>query len=203
MRHSAACPDSGHDMLADVSTGRMSHLRWPLVVSAVIVILAGGLWYAKFRERADASAVQNHLASHYPGSTIGCSELKANGSLWACAVVYRAESICLAVSVSSLGKISPGNLNARRCTAPGLTAMVPAKPDQDAVAADVTRIVGGSGQFICARAPNSHARWACARSSGATAQCMLVRVVPWTPIHANNGGGRCSKIGRLRASVQF
>ena len=74
--------------------GMLALMRWPVAISLVIVLLAGGLWYAKLRQRADAATVQDHIALQNPGSTIGCSELKANGSLWACAVVYPAESVC-------------------------------------------------------------------------------------------------------------
>jgi hypothetical protein len=178
-------------------------MRWPLAVSLVIVLVAGALWYVKLRERADAATVQDHIALKYPGSTIGCNELKANGSLWGCAVVYPAESICLAVGVSYSGHISPGTVNASRCVLPELRRMLPDGPDPDAVAADVTRIVGGDGQFTCAKEPNSTAHWACARPTAAGTQCMVVRVAPWTPMRPNDGGDRCSKLPALRAKVPF
>ena len=178
-------------------------MRWPLAVSAVIVLLAGGLWYGKLRERADAATVQDHLALRYPGSTIGCSEIKANGSLWGCAVVYPAESICLAVSVSVSGHISQGNVSPRRCIEPALKAMLPAGPDAEAVAADVTRIVGGDTRFTCTKVPSSTAHWACARPTSGPTECVYTRVVPWVPITTDNGGDRCSKLPALRATVPF
>jgi hypothetical protein len=178
-------------------------MRWPLVVSLVIVLLAGGLWYGKLRERADAATVQNHVAVHYPGSTVGCVEIKANASLWGCGVVYRAESICLAVAVSATGDVSPGKLSARRCVVPGLRRMLPAKVEAGAVAADVGRIKRGPGSFVCAQAPNSQSHWACARQSAGEHQCVVVRVVPWVPLRPDDGGGRCRKIPSLRAAVPF
>jgi hypothetical protein len=175
-------------------------MRWPLAVSLVIVLVAGAFWYVKLRERADAATVQDHVALKYPGSKIGCSELKANGSLWGCAVVYPAESICLAVGVSYSGHISQGTVNASRCVDPALRHMLPDGADPDAVAADVTRIVGGDGLFTCAKVPNSSAHWACARPTGAGTQCIFVRVAP---LRANEAGDRCSKLPALRAKVPF
>lgn len=178
-------------------------MKWPVAISLVIVLLAGGLWYAKLRQRADAATVQDHVALRNPGSTIGCGELKANGSLWACAVVYPAESECVVVGVSVTGHVASGTPNPRRCDLPALEKMLPTTVDAEAVAADVTRHVGGDTRFTCAKVPGSSAQWACARATAGATECVFIRLVRWTAIRPNDGGDRCSKLPALRATVPF
>ncbi len=178
-------------------------MRWPVAISLVIVLLAGGLWYAKLRQRADAATVQDHIALRNPGSTIGCSELKSNGSLWACAVVYPAESVCVVVGVSVSGHVAAGNPNPTRCQLPALEGMLPTAVDAEAVAGDVTRIVGGDMRFTCAKVPGSSTHWACARATAGATECVFIRLVRWTAIRPNDGGTRCSKLPALRATVPF
>ena len=176
-------------------------LGYPLGISLAIILIAGMIWYAEFRPRAEANDVQQHVALSHPGSTIGCASQAANGSKWACAVVYEAESACISVAVSPLGRVSGGRETNDRCTAPALTAMLPETIDRTAVAADVTRIVGGSGAFVCAKVRGNSSRWACARSAGTGSDCRSVRIVPWTPLKPKADPKLCKTIPTLRATV--
>ncbi len=81
--------------------------------------------------------------------------------------------------------------------------MLPTGVDAEAVAADVTRNVGGDTRFTCAKVPGSSAHWACARATAGATECVLVRLVRWTAIRPNDGGDRCSKLPALRATVPF
>ena len=81
--------------------------------------------------------------------------------------------------------------------------MLPSGVDAEAVAADVTRKVGGDTRFTCAKVPGSSAHWACARATAGATECVLVRLVRWTAIRPSPGGNRCSKLPALRATVPF
>ncbi len=178
---------------------RWAELRYPLLVSLAILILAGVFWYVQFRPRADASDIQQHVALVHPGSTIGCSQDSANGSKWTCAVVYRAESTCLTVSVSPLGRVSPGRLTTGRCATPVFTGMLPKPVTRDLVAADVLRHAGKGTAYTCAKIGGSGVRWACARELKGTIDCRTLRVVPWTPIHLHPGAAVCKSVPYLRS----
>ena len=175
-------------------------LRAPLLVSLAIVIAAVALWYIWFHQRTDAQTVQDHVALKNPGSTIGCVESLANGSQWQCAIVFTAESDCLSVSVSVLGRISAGRSTPARCAMPALRRMLPDHVTRDMVSADVTRIVGGP-PFLCAGTKRNSSRWGCARSTTSHTDCVMVRVAPWTRFRPKNEPKLCSTIPYLRQVV--
>jgi hypothetical protein len=184
-----------------VETGSTNPWRWPLLVAAVIVLLAAALWYGKLRPRASAAEVQQTVGLNHPGAVVGCVPVKSNGSLWGCAVVYRAESECLAVAVSLTGKIDPGGPSQHHCSTPQLLHLLPHSIAAKAVAFDVTRAVGGRGAgFTCARMGHGTVRWACARSVPAQ-RCVLVKVVRWRPLKLTDGGPACGKVPQLRMAV--
>ncbi len=178
----------------------VTELQWPLLVSLAIVLVAAAIWYAQFHQRADAATVQDSLGLRNPGSTIGCTELAANGSHWVCAIVHQAESDCYSVSVSTFGRVSAGRPAPDRCGTPPLERMLPTTITRTMVAADVTRIVGGS-PFICAAVGKHSSRWACARATPTSVECQVVRVVPWAGLRPKPGGNVCRSAPYLRATV--
>ena len=184
---------------AVVGSGSPNAWRWPLLVTALIVLLAGALWYGKFRPRASAAEVEHTVGLSHPGSVVGCVPIKTNGSLWGCAVVYRAEAVCVAVAVSLTGQIDPGGPSQHHCSTPQLLHLLPRSIAAKAVAVDVTRTLGGGPGFTCARAGHGTVRWACARAVP-TARCVLVKLQRWRPLKVSDGGTAC-KIPALRLAV--
>jgi ABC-type transporter Mla MlaB component len=83
-------------------------LRAPLLVSLAIILAATAVWFVEFHQRVDAATVQNAVALKNPGTTVGCVATSANGSQWECAVVRRADSNCVSLSASVLGRVSVG-----------------------------------------------------------------------------------------------
>jgi hypothetical protein len=171
---------------------------------AVAIAVAGAAyWFIRLHTRADAATVQRRVAQQYPGSQVGCLALQGNGSAWTCAVTYRAESACVAVSVSALGAVKSKTAPRHRCDTPQLNQRIPTATTTG-VAADVTRIVGGTGRFSCATGISKGAtvgsvsHWACLRGT----DCRLLRVAPWTAFKLNNGAQRCRKVPALRHSTR-
>jgi hypothetical protein len=168
-----------------------------VVLLAVAVVLAGaGYWAVKVRERASAATVLAHVRDANPGASVGCAELRGNGSVWACAAVYRAEYLCELAKVSLTGSISL-NPERRRCAKVAqLAAMVPARPTPEAVAADATLAAPGK-RFTCVQPGGGTSRWLCARPAGGVPDCRIVRLLPWQPLKLEPGGVRCLKFPAL------
>jgi hypothetical protein len=175
----------------------LAELRTPILISVAVVVLGIGVWVAQYRERADAATVQQHVALTHPGSTIACVAQAANGSRWDCAIVYRAESACLTVSVSRLGSVGEGRSVSDRCKDPALVGMLPRHVTPAAVAGDVDRILATSG-FTCAKVAKSSSRWACERAVGAQSECRTVRVVRWVPLRPRVDAKLCRHVPALR-----
>jgi hypothetical protein len=173
----------------------------PLIVSLVVVLVGGGYWAVKIRDRADAAAIQRSVAGDYPGAHVTCSGLSSNGATWVCAVVYRAESECVAAKVSVTGAIS-SKLGHDRCkSVPQLTALVP-DPTPAAVAADVARLGSSGGPaLVCARVPSTKTRWACLPQHQPTGTCSVLRVVPWLPWKVHTTSRICAQIPALRQAA--
>jgi hypothetical protein len=162
----------------------------PILITLLVLVGAGGYWFAKVRERAGASAVTSHVVSAYPGSHVSCVEMKSNGSSWDCAAVYRVEALCVHASVSVMGSISSGLGKHHRCaTQPQLEHLAPS-PTAAGVAADVTRIAKG-GAFTCIQPGSGSTRWLCGRKTGGSIDCRQVAVLPWQPLKLKPGGTAC------------
>lgn len=175
-------------------------LRAPLLVSLAIILAATAVWFVEFHQRVDAATVQNAVALKNPGTTVGCVATSANGSQWECAVVRRADSNCVSLSASVLGRVSVGRTTPSRCISPGLQQMLPRHVTGEMVATDVAAMVGGA-PFVCAPSNNGSSRWGCARSTVSQTQCVTVKVVPWTPMRPKDGHKLCSTIPYLRQAV--
>ena len=157
-----------------------SHL-WLVVI---VVVLAGaastGYWGLRVHQRIGETPLERGVGGREHANTIKCVEQQSNGAVWACGLVYRAESVCLIANVNPVGDwtTKPG---ADLCThRPELTALLPARLTSSAVAADL------ESQFSldvskCAKIPTRKVRWACLGPSASSASCLEVRIVPWTP----------------------
>ena len=161
------------------------------MVALVVVVAGAGYWAVKVRERAGASAVAAHVARDHPGSQVRCVEMQSNGASWVCGAVYKAESVCVRANVSFMGSITEADGKRRCAQEPALQAIAPHAPTASAVAADVTRTQGGSGQFLCIQPGKGTTRWLCGRRSGSSVDCLKVALVAWQPLKVKPAGNAC------------
>jgi hypothetical protein len=167
-----------------------------VLVIVALVVAGAGYWATKVRQRADAAAVVSHVSGAHPGARVGCDELRQNGSVWACAAVYRAEFLCELAKVSLLGSISLVPERHRCQRVARLAAMRPARVTAADVAADAARVAPG-GPFRCVRPGPGGSRWLCGRRAGGIDDCRIVRLLAWQPLKLEPGGSRCRKFPSL------
>jgi hypothetical protein len=170
----------------------------PFVVALVVVVAGAGYWAVKVRERASASAVAAHVAQSHPGSQVRCVEMQSNGAAWVCGAVYKAESVCVRANVSFMGSITEADGKHRCAQEPSLQAIAPHSPTAAAVAADVTRTEGGSGEFVCIQPGQGATRWLCGRRSGGAVACLKVSLIDWQGLKVKPGGDACLSKPALR-----
>ena len=181
--------------------GMRAHLWLTAIVLAVLVVGAGGYWVLRVHERIGQAALQHELAKRESAPTVGCSKLQADGAVWACAIVYRAESECLIAKVNVIGGWSTAVSQHRCAQIPALLKLLPATPTAAAVAADIDRMSATTGTQ-CLKEPDHKVRWACQQPPQAGNGCVVVRVVVWTPFNTNDGGRLCSKLPGLVKKVR-
>jgi hypothetical protein len=164
------------------------------LTSIICVVLAVGLagyWVLRVHQRIGQAALQHELGKRETAPTVGCVKLQSNGAVWACAIVYQAESVCLIAKVNALGSWSTA-VGQHRCSEQGqLVKLLPDPITADAVAADADRQLGSTGTgpgTQCVKEPGHKVRWVCQRPPpvGATVgACEVVRVQAWIPWNFN------------------
>ena len=104
-----------------------SHL-WLVVIIVVLVGAAGtAYWGLRVHQRIGEATLERGIGGREHASTIRCVEQQSNGAVWACGLVYRAESVCLIANVNPVGdwNTKPGaDLCDHRSS---LTALLPAR----------------------------------------------------------------------------
>ena len=172
-----------------------SHL-WLGVIILVLVGAAGtAYWGLRVHQRIGEATLERGIGTREHASTVRCIEQQANGAVWACGVVYNAESVCLIANVNPAGEWStkPGT---DLCThRPALAALLPTSITASAVVADLKN-QHSSDVSKCAKILTRKVRWACVGPGGPTT-CVEVRIVPWTP-WVPNSSDACAHVPVLR-----
>jgi hypothetical protein len=180
-----------------------SHLWLTGIVLTVLAVGATGYWVLRVHQRIAETSLEHQIATREHAPTVRCSALQSNGAAWACAVVYRVESVCLIAKVSALGSWSTAVCQHRCSQVPQLVKLLPATITAAAVGADVDRQLGSTGTGIgtqCIKEPAHKVRWACQRPPPGKA-CVVVRVVLWTPWNFIPGGHLCAHLPALVKKV--
>jgi hypothetical protein len=178
-----------------------SHQRLAYILAAVIVIAAAGWWVLRVHQRIGEHALEAGITNQQHAPTVQCASLQSNGAAWACAVVYRAESVCLIARVNVLGSWSTA-VGQHRCErVPRLERLAPQGVTASMVAADIDRRQGRS-DFVCGKLPSHKVRWACQRPVEKGGQCLVVRVIQWTSWNVLDGDKTCAHDPGLRKALR-
>jgi hypothetical protein len=184
-------------------SGMRAHL-W--LTSIICVVLAAGLagyWVLRVHERIGQAALQHEIGKRETAPTVGCVKLQSNGAVWACGIVYQAESVCLIAKVNVLGSWSTA-VGQHRCSEqPQLLRLLPNRITPEAVGADLDRQLGSTGTGAgaqCIKEPDHKVRWACQLPPPGNG-CKVVRVQPWTVWNSINGGRLCAHLPALVKKV--
>ncbi len=173
-----------------------SHL-WLVVIIVLLVGAAGtAYWGLRLHQRIGESTLERGVGGREHASTVRCVEQQSNGAVWACGLVYQAESVCLIANVNPVGDwtTKPG---VDLCThRPALAALLPAGITSSAVVSDL-RNQHSYDVLKCAKIPTRKVRWACLEPGGSATPCLEVRIVPWTP-WAPNPSTACAHVPVLR-----
>jgi hypothetical protein len=182
-----------------------AHQRLAYILAAVIIIAGAGFWALRVHERIGQHALESGVAKQQQGaSAVKCAALQSNGAAWACAVVYKAESVCLIARVNLLGSWSTKTRAGQqhRCDRiPALAALAPKAITATMVGADIDRREGRS-DFACAKLPSHKVRWACERPLETGGQCLVVRVIQWTSWNVLDGGKSCAHDPDLQKALK-
>jgi hypothetical protein len=173
-----------------------SHI-WLVVIVVVVAAAAGtAYWGLRVHQRIGEATIERGVGGREHPNTIKCVEQQSNGAVWACGLVYRAESVCLIANVNPVGDwtTKPGaDLCAHRAE---LTALLPARLTSSAVAADI-RSQLSQAVSRCAKIPTRKVRWACLGPGASAGSCIEVRIVPWTQ-WSTDSSTACEHLPALR-----
>jgi hypothetical protein len=184
-------------------SGMRAHVWLTSIICVALAVGLAGYWVLRVHQRIGQAALQHELGKRESAPTIGCAKLQPNGAVWACALIYQAESVCLIAKVNALGSWSTA-VGQHRCSElPQLVRLLPATITAAAVGADVDRQLGSTGAGVgtqCLKEPGHKVRWACQRPPPGNA-CVVVRVQPWSVWNFPPAGDLCSKIPALVKKV--
>jgi hypothetical protein len=177
------------------------------IICVVLAVGLAGYWVLRVHQRIGQAALQDELGKRETAPTVGCVKLQSNGAVWACAIVYQAESVCLIAKVNALGSWSTA-VGHNRCSEQGpLLKLLPHPITAAAVAADVDRQLGSTGTgpgTQCIKEPDHKVRWACQRpppDGATTGVCEVVRVQPWIPWNFTPSPRLCAHLPGLVKKV--
>lgn len=198
----APIPPVRPDPLASpVRNALRDHQRLANVLLAVILVVSAGYWVLRVHQRIGEQALEAGITKQQQAPTVACSPLQSNGAAWACAVVFRAESVCLIAKVNVLGSWSTA-VGQHRCEkVPRLQDLVPRAITGGMVATDIDRRQSRS-DFVCQKLPLHKVRWACERPLATGGQCLVVRVLQWTAWNVIDGGKACAKDPNLQRALK-
>jgi hypothetical protein len=191
--------------------GIRAHLWLTGIVCLALAVGLTGYWVLRVHQRIGQATLEHEIGKREGASTVGCSKLQSDGAVWACALIYRAESVCLIAKVNALGSWSTAIGQHRCAEVARLRRLLPPKSriTAAAVAADVDRQLGRTGAgpgTQCIKEPAHKVRWACQRppppgSGAASGACEVVRVQPWN-WNFLNGGRLCAHLPDLVKKVR-
>jgi hypothetical protein len=177
------------------------HMRFLSVIMVVLVVLGVGYFALRIHQRISQSSLEGQIHARDHAQAVRCSALQSNGSAWACAVIFRAQSECLIARVNVVGSWSTV-VRAPRCAKiDELVAMLPQKITPDGVAADVGQQLGIAG-LTCRKVPQHEVRWACGRPPAPGGQCFVVREINWQTWPTQDGGRLCDHFPALESAIR-
>jgi len=177
------------------------HMRFLSVIIVVLVVLGGGYFALRIHQRISQSSLESQIHARDHAQAVRCSALQSNGSAWACAVIFRAESECLIARVNVVGSWSTV-VRARRCAKiDELVALLPQRVTPAGVAADVGQQLGIAG-LTCRKVPQHEVRWACGRPPAPGGQCLVVREINWQTWPTQAGGRLCDHFPALETAIR-
>jgi hypothetical protein len=188
-------------LASPVKTALRSHQRLAYILLALILVASAGYWVLRVHQRIGEGALEAGITKQQHAPTVQCAELQSNGAAWACAVVYRAESVCFIARVDVLGSWSTKTGEHRCDRVPRLAALAPQRITAPMVAADIDRRQGRS-DFVCNKLPSHKVRWACERPLKTGGQCLVVRVIQWTAWNVLDGGKACAHDPDLQKALR-
>lgn len=173
-------------------------------LGAIVIVLVSGAatayWGLRVHQRIGEATLEHGIQGREGVSTVRCVEQQSNGAVWACGLVYTAESSCLIANVNPAGDwtTKPG---VDLCTnRPQLTPLLPTNITPGAVEADL-RTHHGSNVSKCAKVPTAKVRWACLVPGASSTSCVELRVVPWVP-WSTHPSVACPHMPALRKSLK-
>jgi hypothetical protein len=177
------------------------HTRFLSVILGLLVVLGIGYFALRIHDRISQSSLEHQIFQRDGAQNVRCSRLQSNGSAWACAVIFRAESECLIARVNVLGSWSTVP-RARRCAKIAeLVALLPQRTTAGGVAADVGQQLGITG-LTCRKVPEHEVRWACGLPPAPGGQCLVARAIRWQLWPTQLGGRICDHFPALETAIR-
>src|SRR6185437_2551045 len=177
------------------------HMRFLSVIMVVLVVFGVGYFALRIHQRISQSSLEGQIHTRDHAQAVRCSALQSNGSAWACAVIFRAESECLIARVNIVGSWSTV-VRPRRCAKiDELVALLPQQITPAGVAADVGQQLGIAG-LTCRKVPQHEVRWACGRPPAPGGQCLVVREINWQTWPTQAGGRLCDHFPALETAIR-
>jgi hypothetical protein len=174
------------------------HARFLTVILAVMVAIGVGYFTLRVHHRISESSLESKISNRDHPQDVRCKALQSNGSAWACAIIFRAESECVIARVSVFGSWSTV-ARAHRCAK--ITELVALLPQKAGVAADVGQQLGITG-LTCRKVPEREVRWACGLPPAPGGQCLVLRAVRWQMWPAQDGGRLCDHFPELETAIR-
>jgi hypothetical protein len=180
--------------------GIRPHLWLIAIVLVVLAAGASGYWVLRVHQRISQTSLEQQITTRQKAPTVRCSALQSDGAAWACAVVYRVETVCLIAKVNVLGSWSTVVGHDRCARVPELARLLPPVTAKG-VTADIGRETGHP-DYICRKLPGHKVRWACGGPPAASRACLIVRVVEWTAWNETPGGSACAHFPALQRALR-
>jgi hypothetical protein len=177
------------------------HARFLTVILVILVTIGVGYFTLRVHHRISQSSLEGKISNRDHPQNVRCKALQSNGSAWACAIIFRAESECVIARVSVFGSWSTV-ARAHRCAKiTELVALLPQKTTSTGVAADVGQQLGITG-LTCRKVPEHEVRWACGLPPAPGGQCLVLREVRWQMWPAQAGGRLCDHFPELETAIR-
>jgi hypothetical protein len=177
------------------------HARFLTVILVILLAIGAGYFTLRVHHRISESSLESKISQRDHPQDVRCKALQSNGSAWACAIIFRAESECVIARVSVLGSWSTVPRAHRCAKITELVALLPQKTTPTGVAADVGQQLGITG-LTCRKVPEHDVRWACGLPPAPGGQCLVLREVRWQMWPAQDGGRICDHFPELETAIR-
>jgi hypothetical protein len=177
------------------------HARFLTIILVVLIAIGVGYFTLRVHHRISESSLEGKISQRDHPQDVRCRALQSNGSAWACAIIFRAESECVIARVSVFGSWSTVARTHRCAKITELVALLPQKTTATGVAADVGQQLGITG-LTCRKVPQHEVRWACGLPPAPGGQCLVLREVRWQMWPAQDGGRLCDHFPELETAIR-